>query len=75
MFDIAKFDADEYDAAVLENTEWMFSDAEEIGSSDVSICARRISEDMKWDFDSLEQWVIQLIRGSVQDALRSTKGF
>ena len=27
---------------VQEEVEWMFSDAEEIGSSDMSICAREI---------------------------------
>ena len=27
---------------VQEEVQWMFSDAEEIGSSDISICARQI---------------------------------
>ena len=30
-----------------EEVEWMFSDAEEIGSSDMAICARQILETAK----------------------------
>jgi len=61
---------------VEEEVECMFSDAEEIGSSDMSICARQILDTAKGcgleHTDSSFQ--LTTIRGMISDALCEMEG-
>ena len=58
---------------VQEEVQWMFSDAEEIGSSDISICIRQI-------LDTAQSCGIEVdhslgsIRGLISDALCEMEG-
>jgi hypothetical protein len=59
-----------------EEVEWMFSDAEEIGSSDMAICARQILETAKREglehVDSSFQ--LATIRGMISEVLCEMEG-
>ena len=52
---------------VDSNTEWLFSDAEEIGSSDISCCVRYIYEEL--GLKSVTDDEFAFIRGMVRNAI------
>ena len=61
---------------VEEQVEWMFSDAEEIGSSDMSICARQIldtaiAEGIEHTDSSFQ---LATIRGMISEVLCEMEG-
>ena len=53
---------------VQEEVEWMFGDAEEIGSSDMSICARQILDTAESCGVDVDQSQVS-IHGLISDAL------
>tara|TARA_B100000424_G_scaffold36197_1_gene24531 strand:+ start:681 stop:881 length:201 start_codon:yes stop_codon:yes gene_type:complete len=53
---------------VQEEVEWMFSDAEEVGSSDISICVRQILDTAQSCGVEVDESQIS-IRGLISDAL------
>ena len=53
---------------VQEEVEWMFSDAEEVGSSDISICVRQILDTAQGCGVEVDESQIS-IRGLISDAL------
>ena len=57
---------------VQEEVEWMFSDAEEIGSSDMSICVRQILDTAASCGVEVDQSVS--IHGLISDALCEMEG-
>ena len=58
---------------VQEEVQWMFSDAEEIGSSDISICARQILDTAQGCGVVVDESQIS-IRGLISDALCEMEG-
>ena len=52
-----------------EEVEWFFSDAEEIGSSDVSICVRAIYDKLDVHPDSAPREELGLIRNLVHNLI------
>ena len=57
---------------VQEEVQWMFSDAEEIGSSDMGICVRQILDTAESCGVEVDQSVS--IRGLISDALCEMEG-
>ena len=53
---------------VQEEVEWMFGDAEEVGSSDISICVRQILDTAQGCGVEVDESQIS-IRGLISDAL------
>lgn len=53
-----------------EEVEWFFSEAEEIGSSDVSICVRAIYDKLGEHPDAVSQDEIQVVRALVYGLIR-----
>ena len=53
---------------VQEEVEWMFGDAEEVGSSDISICVRQILDTAQSCGVEVDESQIS-IRGLISDAL------
>ena len=58
---------------VQEEVQWMFGDAEEVGSSDISICARQIL-DTAWSCGIEVDESQVSIRGLISDALCEMEG-
>ena len=58
---------------VQEEVEWMFSDAEEIGSSDISICVRQILDTAQACGIVVDESQVS-IRGLISDALCEMEG-
>ena len=56
-----------------EEVEWMFSDAEEIGSSDISICVRQILDTAQSCGIEVDESQVS-IRGLISDALCEMEG-
>ena len=56
------------ESIVQEEVEWMFSDAEEIGSSDMSICVRQILDTAQGCGIEVDESQVS-IRGLISDAL------
>jgi len=54
-----------------ETVDQMFSDCEEIGTSDVSICVREVVTYLGLDYDTLPQSDINYIRSHVNTAIRN----
>ena len=57
---------------VQEEVQWMFSDAEEIGSSDMSICVRQILDTAQGCGIEVDQSIS--IHGLISDALCEMEG-
>jgi len=58
---------------VQEEVQWMFSDAEEIGTSDISICVRQILDTAQGCGVVVDESQIS-IRGLISDALCEMEG-
>ena len=58
---------------VQEEVEWMFGDAEEIGSSDMSICVRQILDTAQGCGIEIDESQVS-IRGLISDALCEMEG-
>ena len=58
---------------VQEEVQWMFSDAEEIGTSDISICARQILDPAQSCGIEVDESQVS-IRGLISDALCEMEG-
>ena len=58
---------------VQEEVEWMFADAEEIGSSDISICVRQILDTAQGCGIEVDESQVS-IRGLISDALCEMEG-
>ena len=57
---------------VLEEVQWMFGDAEEVGSSDMGICVRQILDTAQACGIEVDQSVS--IHGLISDALCEMEG-
>ena len=51
--------------AIDEQVSWMFADAEEIGSSDVTACVRAVFASLGYDYDQAGDHDVDIIRGAV----------
>lgn len=51
--------------AIDEQVSWMFSDAEEIGSSDVTACVRSVFASLGYDYDQADDHDVGIIRDAV----------
>ena len=58
---------------VQEEVQWMFSDAEEIGTSDISCCARQILDTAQSCGIEVDESQVS-IRGLISDALCEMEG-
>ena len=55
--------------AITEQVSWMFADADEIGSSDVSACVRAVFASLGYDYDRATDHDYDIIRGAVYRAI------
>jgi hypothetical protein len=55
--------------AVDEQVSWMFSDAEEIGSSDVSACVRSVFASLGYEYDRANDHDVGIIRDAVYKSI------
>lgn len=55
--------------AVDEQVSWMFSDAEEIGSSDVSACVRAVFSGLGYNVDRASDYDYSIIRNAVYKSI------
>lgn len=55
--------------AITEQVSWMFADAEEIGSSDVSACVRAVFASLGYDYDGANDLDADIIRVAVNQAI------
>jgi hypothetical protein len=55
--------------AIDEQVSWMFSDAEEIGSSDVTACVKSVFASLGYDADRATDHDVDIIRGAVYDGI------
>jgi hypothetical protein len=55
--------------AIDEQMSWMFSDADEIGSSDVTACVRAVFASLGYDYDQANDHDVDIIRGAVYRAI------
>ena len=55
--------------AIREQASWMFEDADEIGSSDVSACVRAVFASLGYDADQATDHDYDIIRGAVYRAI------
>jgi hypothetical protein len=55
--------------AIDEQVSWMFSDAEEIGSSDVTACVRSVFTSLGYDYDQARDYDVDIIRGAVYGSI------
>ena len=55
--------------AIQEQVSWMFADAEEIGSSDVSACVRSVFASLGYDADQARDHDYDIIRVAVTRAI------
>jgi hypothetical protein len=59
--------------AIREQVSWMFSDADEIGTSDVSACVKAIFSSLGYDADRATDYDYDIIRGAVYRAIARLK--
>lgn len=52
-----------------EQVSWMFADADEIGSSDVSACVRSVFASLGCDYDQANDYDVDIIRGAVYGSI------
>ena len=55
--------------AIVEQVSWMFSDADDIGSSDVSACVRAVFASLGYDADRARDHDYDIIRVAVHRAI------
>ena len=55
--------------AIREQASWMFEDADEIGSSDVSACVRAVFSSLGYEYDQANDYDVDIIRGAVYRAI------
>lgn len=55
--------------AITEQVSWMFSDAEDIGSSDVAACVRSVFASLGYDADQARDHDYDIIRVAVHRAI------
>ena len=55
--------------AIDEQVSWMFSDAEEIGSSDVTACVRAVFASLGYDYDRANDLDADIIRSAVYSSI------
>ena len=55
--------------AIDEQVSWMFADAEEIGSSDVSACVKAVFASLGYDYDQARDHDVDIIRGAVYGSI------
>lgn len=55
--------------AVDQQVAWMFSDAEEIGSSDVTACVRAVFSSLGYDADRANDYDYDIIRSAVYKSI------
>ena len=55
--------------AVDEQVSWMFGDAEEIGSSDVSACVRAVFASLGYEYDQANDYDVGIIRNAVYKSI------
>jgi len=55
--------------AIQEQVSWMFSDADEIGSSDVTACVRAVFSSLGYEADRATDYDYDIIRGAVHRAI------
>ena len=55
--------------AIDEQVSWMFADAEEIGSSDVTACVRAVFASLGYEYDQANDLDADIIRGAVYNSI------
>lgn len=55
--------------AITEQVTWMFSDVDEIGSSDVSACVKSVFASLGYDADQATDHDYDIIRGAAYKSL------
>ena len=55
--------------AIDEQVSWMFADAEEIGSSDVTACVRAVFASLGYDYDQAGDHDADIIRSAVYNSI------
>ena len=54
---------------IAEQVSWMFADADEIGSSDVSACVRAVFASLGYEYDQANDYDVDIIRVAVNRAI------
>ena len=54
---------------IAEQVSWMFADADEIGSSDVSACVRAVFASLGYEYDQANDYDVDIIRVAVNLAI------
>ena len=52
-----------------EQVSWMFADADEIGSSDVSACVKAVFASLGYDYDQANDLDADIIRSAVYNSI------
>ena len=55
--------------AIDEQVSWMFADADEIGSSDVSACVKAVFSSLGYDYDRANDLDADIIRSAVYNSI------
>jgi hypothetical protein len=55
--------------AIQEQVSWMFADADEIGSSDVTACVRAVFSSLGYEANRATDYDYDIIRGAVYRAI------
>ena len=55
--------------AIDEQVSWMFADADEIGSSDVTACVRAVFASLGYDYDQANDMDADIIRSAVYNSI------
>ena len=55
--------------AIDEQVSWMFEDADEIGSSDVSACVRAVFSSLGYEYDQANDYDVDIIRDEVYKSI------
>jgi hypothetical protein len=55
--------------AIDEQVSWMFADADEIGSSDVSACVKAVFASLGYDYDQANDLDADIIRSAVYNSI------
>ena len=55
--------------AIDEQVSWMFADADDIGSSDVTACVRSVFSSLGYDYDRANDLDADIIRSAVYNSI------
>lgn len=55
--------------AIDEQVSWMFADADEIGSSDVTACVRAVFASLGYEYDQANDLDADIIRSAVYNSI------